>query len=67
MSKSDTTLEEIMEEASVSTILTAIERIRFNPQRLAEFERAIAENAPGVGDATEFLDYLIWRAGGRSQ
>lgn len=61
-----TLLDEFMDEPS-RMILAAVERIRFNPERLTVFKKAIAENASGVGDATEFLDYLIERAGGRSQ
>lgn len=58
-------LGEFMDAPSV--IILAAERIRFSPERLAAFQKAIDENAPGIGDAAEFLDYLIERAGGRSQ
>jgi hypothetical protein len=44
-------------------ILKAAESIRFNPERLAEFQARV----PGIGDPVEFLDFIIECAGGRVQ
>ena len=46
--------------------LKMVEAVRFNPERLAHYRAEIAVTAPGV-DPVEFLDYMIERAGGRSQ
>lgn len=48
-------------------LLKAVEGVRFNPERLAKFRSDIAIKVPGIGDPVNFLDYLIERAGGRSQ
>lgn len=49
-----------------ASMLKIVEAVRFNPERLADYESRIAIDAPGV-NAVEFLDHMIECAGGRSQ
>ena len=59
-------VSEASPEWQEALLIKAVESVRFNPERLAEYRAALALSAPDV-DPVEFLDYLIDRAGGRSQ
>jgi hypothetical protein len=47
-------------EAREASMLQLIERIRYDPVRLAAYEAK-------VPDGRDFLDHVIWQLGGRSQ
>jgi hypothetical protein len=47
-------------------LLKAIESVRFDPERLADYEASVEAKAPGCRPR-ELLDWFIARLGGRSQ